>query len=136
MKPGRGGWACPLIAMLAGIVMLMRGWSTVAVFNDTVDEPFHIAAAVTLIESGRLVHGIETPPVARIVQGLALRMAGVETNTLVPSRIIHDNREAIPVGVKILAKGRVPYWRVLARRAGRHCCSQQSPCFTCTCLGA
>src|SRR3954453_1601184 len=88
----------PLIAALAGIVMLVRAGSTIGVFNETYDEPFHMAAAVTLMEEGRLTDGIETPPVARIVQGIALKLGGVQTTALVTTHTIHDAQTTFDIG--------------------------------------
>src|SRR3712207_5072334 len=98
MHVNRGNWVCPLIAAIAIVVALFRACSTIGVFNDTVDEPFHIGAAVTLLEAGRLVHGTETPPLPRLVQGGALKLAGVHTKSIVPDRTIRDNKHAFTIG--------------------------------------
>src|SRR5437868_3735883 len=114
----RRSWIYPVISLMAAVVMLARAGSTIGVFNDIIDEPYHIAAAVTLLETGRLVQGIETPPISRLVQGFALMAAGVSIPEFAADRTIHSTISAFPIGWHILVNGPVPYWRVLAVARG------------------
>ena len=50
-------WAYPLIALLASLVMVVRVVLVTNVYNNTIDEPYHIGSAMVLWESKQLVVG-------------------------------------------------------------------------------
>ena len=51
--------------------------SLMFMFNNTVDEPLHIASAVAMYDVGKETSGVEQPPLTRIVAGLPLYLRGV-----------------------------------------------------------
>src|ERR1700733_5369902 len=53
------------IAVIAAAIMLLRVAHTMFVFNNTVDEPFHIASAVVMYDVGKESSGVEQPPLTR-----------------------------------------------------------------------
>jgi 4-amino-4-deoxy-L-arabinose transferase-like glycosyltransferase len=66
----------PLLAALAGLVMVVRLGSSVGVFSATTDEPCHIGAAVSMVEAHKLVALVSHPPLARWVVAVPLWMDG------------------------------------------------------------
>src|SRR5687767_6115266 len=102
----------PVVVVAATLVMALRIGATWRTFNDDIDEPYHIGAGIAMYETGRHVHGIQHPPLSRLVGVLPLVPGGVnypETPTA-----IHDLR-AFDVGHWALMDGPVPYWDALVR---------------------
>jgi hypothetical protein len=77
LRRARWLWALRALAVLAGVIALARVASTIGTFNNTVDEPYNISAAVGLYDVHKLVSGIEQPPVARLVAAIPLYLSGV-----------------------------------------------------------
>jgi len=101
------------IAVIAAAIMLLRVGHTMFMFNNTVDEPFHIGSAVVTYDVGRESSGVEQPPLTRIVAGLPLYLRGVhlprteETTTVVPMRTTYLQ------GTQVLFHSNLSYWHVL-----------------------
>src|SRR3982751_5801064 len=72
----------PFIAALAVIVMVVRCQLIIPVFNHTIDEPFHIGAAVGLYEAHKHIVDATHPPIAWLVARIPLRMDGVQVPRL------------------------------------------------------
>ena len=107
-------WLYSYVVAAAVVVAVVRCGLTVGVFNHTTDELAHIAGAVGLYESGRNVYMVEHPPLQRLIVGAVLRTAGVRYE---PARGLVDVQardEANVAGERIVFRGSVPYWRVLA----------------------
>jgi len=101
------------IAVIAAAIMLLRVGHTMFMFNNTVDEPFHIGSAVVTYDVGRESSGVEQPPLTRIVAGLPLYLRGMhlprteETTTVVPMRTTYLQ------GTQVLFHSNLSYWQVL-----------------------
>src|SRR5438309_2963608 len=105
-------WSYPLIALLAGVVMIVRVVTVTHVYSNTIDEPYHIGAAMVLWESKQLTAGVQHPPLARWVIGLPLVMQGVRYPEARNEFVVVEF-PAFGVGYDILFSGKLPYWRLL-----------------------
>lgn len=106
--------AYPIIALLAGVVALVRCATIVKVYNHTTDELAHIAGAVGLYESGRNIYMVEHPTLQRLVVGAALRVAGVRYPAAEKLKEVQARADANLAGADIVFRGKVDYWKVLA----------------------
>jgi hypothetical protein len=105
--------AYPIVAAIAVIVMLLRCQLTIDVFNHTIDEPFHIAAAVGLYEAHKHVADVTHPPLAWLVAGIALKHDGVDVPQLHGSQTVLDFTGMDQVASSALFHQKAGYWRVL-----------------------
>ena len=113
--PGRFRKGYPLIVVvLAMLVMALRIASTWRVFNDVIDEPYHIGAGIAMYEAGRHVYGIQHPPLPRLVGALPLVRSEVLSGEAELGRRADDLR-AFDVGHRALLAGRLGYWDALVR---------------------
>jgi hypothetical protein len=110
-------WSYPLIALLAGAVMIVRAVLVTEVYSNTVDEPYHIGAAMVLWESKQAVAGAQHPPLARWVIGLPLVLQGVSFPEARNEYVVVEF-PAFGIGHDILFFGKLPYWQML--NAARH----------------
>ena len=101
------------IAVVAVLIMLMRIVHCMLLFNSTVDEPFHIASAVTMYDTGKEISGVEQPPVTRIVSGLALYLRGVHLPQREASNAVVSLPETFNQGTQILFHNNLSYWPLL-----------------------
>ena len=113
----REHWSYPLIALLAGAVMLARCVHVSRVYSNTVDEPYHIGSAMVLWESKKLVVGAQHPPLVRWVIALPLVMQGVQYPEARDEYVVVEY-PGFGIGQQILFSGQLPYWRMLM--AARH----------------
>jgi hypothetical protein len=68
------------------------------------DEPYHIAASVSYIETGRIVVNQQHPPLLKEICGLFLRAAGVRwPKDAPPLEVLRDGSIAEQVGIRIIA---------------------------------
>jgi len=107
-------WSYKYLAVVAGLVAMLRCASIVTVYNHTTDELAHIAGAVGLYETGRNLYMVEHPTLQRLVVGAALKMAGVEYPKARTLDGVQSRPDANLAGADIVFRGRVPYWKVLA----------------------
>ncbi|WP_428936961.1 glycosyltransferase family 39 protein [Fontivita pretiosa] len=119
MSPAKHRWIHPTIILVAIVVMVARIGSTWPIFNDTVDEPYHLGSGVALLEARRHVHGIQHPPLARLVAAIPLWLSGVRLPEPWRDSTIHADIDAFDVGDRLLMHGPWPYGTMLTRaRAG------------------
>jgi hypothetical protein len=104
---------CRAIAVIATIVMLLRVVQTIFYFNNTVDEPFHIASAVVMYQVGKHASGVEQPPLTRIVAGLPLYLRGVRLPPDTVSTSVVPMRDTYLQGKQVLFHSNLSYWQVL-----------------------
>jgi hypothetical protein len=104
-----------LITSLAIIVMIARLVSTYQVFNDVIDEPYHIGAGIGMFESKRHAFGIQHPPLPRLVGALPLVLAGVGDEIARGTTTIQPDLSAFEVGHRVLLRGELSYWSALTR---------------------
>jgi hypothetical protein len=105
----------PLIVALAMFVMALRIGATWRVFNDAIDEPYHIGAGVAMYEARRHIYGIQHPPLPRLVGALPLVVrSGVNSGEAGLGRRVDDLR-AFEVGHRVLLAGPLGYWDALLR---------------------
>jgi len=104
-----------LITAVAILVMLARIAVTYGVFNDVIDEPYHIGAGVGMLDSGRHVFGIQHPPLPRIVGAIPLVLSGVHDDIARQTTSIQPDLSAFEVGHRVLMHGKLPYWSALTR---------------------
>ena len=105
----------PWIALLAVVLAASRTASYAHVFSHTYDEPYHIGAAIGAIHTGRIVHGVQHPPLERFVVGLTLALSGVEMSESWRTDTIQKDPDAFLIGYDALFRGRLSYWDVLLR---------------------
>jgi 4-amino-4-deoxy-L-arabinose transferase-like glycosyltransferase len=110
-------WSYPLIAALAAVVMLVRVVLVTNVYNNTIDEPYHIGSAVVLWEAKQLVVGAQHPPLARWVIGAPLFAQGVRYPEARDEYVVVEY-PGFDIGRQLLFSGKLPYWRMLL--AARH----------------
>jgi hypothetical protein len=101
------------IAILAALIMLLRVGHTMFIFNNTVDEVFHIASAVVTYDVGKESSGNEQPPLTRIVAGLPLYLRGVHLPPTEASTTIVPMRDTYLQGTQVLFHSNLSYWQVL-----------------------
>ena len=99
-------------AMLVMAVRIGAAWRT---FNDVIDEPYHIGAGVAMYEAGRHVHGIQHPPLPRLVGALPLIASGVDYPDIAEVGKVVEDLEAFNTGHWALLESQRPYWDVLVR---------------------
>jgi len=107
-----------LLVCLAIIVMCARVAATWRVFNDTSDETYHLAAAISLFEAGKLTEGLQHPPLPRILPGLVLYASGVRYAPDRGNKTMHSDLlviDSFDAGNEILLHSPISYWQVLIR---------------------
>jgi hypothetical protein len=110
--------AWPLLVTAAIAVLCMRVALTWNVFSYTSDEPYHIAAAISLFEAHKLTEGIQHPPLPRILPGLVLYASGVRYPPDHGNKTIHGDLETLDsfvAGNYVLLHSPISYWQVLVR---------------------
>jgi hypothetical protein len=101
------------IAVIAAAIMLLRVAHTMFLFNNTVDEPFHIASAVVMYDVGKESSGVEQPPLTRIVAGLPLYLRGVRLPPNEITTAVVPMRDTYLQGTQVLFHSNLSYWQVL-----------------------
>jgi hypothetical protein len=101
------------IAVLAALIMLVRVVHAMFLFSSTVDEPYHIASAVVLYDTGKVSSGVEQPPVTRLVSGLPLYLLGVHLPHSELTTAVVSLPETFDQGTEILFHNHVNYWKIL-----------------------
>jgi hypothetical protein len=104
---------CRTIAAIATAIMLLRIVQTIFLFNNTVDEPYHIASAVVMYDVGKHASGVEQPPLTRIVAGLPLYLRGVRLPSSQLTSAVIAMRDTYFQGTQILFHSKLSYWQVL-----------------------
>jgi hypothetical protein len=104
---------CRALAAVAAVVALVRVGLTIPVFNNTCDEPYHIASAVVMYDVGKHASGVEQPPLTRIVAGLPLYLRGVRLPPGEVSRSVVAMHDTYVQGTQVLFHSNLSYWQVL-----------------------
>ena len=102
----------PMIAVLASCIFVVRCIGPIFAFGPTIDEPYHIGAAVCLYESGKSTVGAQHPPLARVVAGIPLRLMGV-TWPAAKDNIVVVEYPAFGIGRDILYSRQVPFQKMI-----------------------
>ena len=110
----RSARLCPLLVVLAMVVMALRIGSTWTTFNDVIDEPYHLGAGIAMYDAGRHVYGIQHPPLPRLVGALPLVVRNVESGDAQIGQRVDDLR-AFEVGHRALLGPAMRYWDALER---------------------
>ncbi len=97
--------------------MLARVVAVTYVYNNTVDEPYHIGSAMVLWETKQLVVGAQHPPLARWVIGLPLVLQGMSFPEARGEYVVVEY-PGFAIGQELLFSGKLPYWYMLT--AARH----------------
>src|SRR5262245_35117006 len=66
----------PLVGIL-GLVFFLQSYTASLIKTPTMDEPIHIAAGLSYIETGRIMVNREHPPLLKEMSGVFLRASGV-----------------------------------------------------------
>jgi len=101
------------VACIAATVLVLRVVQTIFLFNNTVDEPYHIASAVVMYDVGKHASGVEQPPLTRIVAGLPLYLRGVRLPRGELTTAVVPMRDTYFQGTQILFHSKLSYWQVL-----------------------
>ena len=101
------------VALFMGAVAIARVALTIPVFNQTIDEPYHIGAAAVLTQRGKHLLGVQHPPLGRLPAGVALAALGARVPYDDASRNVGKEDEAYAVGTAALFHAGVGYWKVL-----------------------
>jgi hypothetical protein len=104
---------CRTVAAVAALVMLLRVVQTIFLFNNTVDEPYHIASAVVMYDLGKDASGVEQPPLTRIVAGLPLYLRGVRLPRSEMTTAVVAMSDTYQQGARVLFHSNLSYWQVL-----------------------
>jgi hypothetical protein len=99
--------------IVAAAVMLVRILQTVFLFNNTCDEPFHIASAVVMYDVGKESSGVEQPPLTRVVAGLPLYLRGVRLPPAKLTTAVVAMADTYSQGTQILFHSNLSYWQLL-----------------------
>src|SRR3954451_12143478 len=113
--PPRKHWIYPTLTAIAVFVMVARVVSTYHVFNDTVDEPYHIGAGIGMLEARKHIEGTQHPPLARLVAAIPLYLSGVEYPPDRGLKTVQWHFTAFEVGHHVLLHSQLAYWSVLTR---------------------
>lgn len=92
--------------------MALRIAATWHVFNDVIDEPYHIGSGLAMLQGHRHVYGIQHPPLPRVVAAVPLYLAGVRCTDPKLGTIVDDLR-GFDIGHEVLLRGRYSYWQTL-----------------------
>jgi len=101
-----GAWA---LAVLMTVIAAARIVSTYDVFNQTSDEPFHIAAGMELLDRGVYSYEAQHPPLARVATAIGPYMLG---------RRSQGETDGRSEGKAILLGGGDPIRNLAAARSG------------------
>jgi hypothetical protein len=107
-----------ILTCLVGVaiaVMVVRIGLTWRVFSDVIDEPYHIGAGVSMYEARKLVRGIQSPPLPRLVGALPLMLSGIRWPQDRGLTTIQTDLNAFDVGKPVLSQSQLSYWSVLTR---------------------
>ncbi len=105
--------AYPWIALAAVVVMLVRSALTAPQLSHALDEPLHVAAALGLYESHKHIGDITHPPLAWLVAGIPLKLAGVQIPELRNRTNALSFEQCGEVGRRVLFEQDRGYWTVL-----------------------
>jgi 4-amino-4-deoxy-L-arabinose transferase-like glycosyltransferase len=108
-------WLFRTIAILAGLIAIVRAASTINTFNNSCDEPYHVAAAVGLYDAHKLISGTEQPPVSRLVAAIPLYLSGVHLPAQSRGSGVIGEPETYAQGSDELLHSAVPYEVILRR---------------------
>jgi dolichyl-phosphate-mannose-protein mannosyltransferase len=114
----RSSYPWSLLVGVAIAILCARVAATWRVFSDTADETYHLAAAISLFEAGKLTEGIQHPPLARILPGLVLYASGVRYPPDRSNKFIHGDLlpiDSFLAGNDLLLHSPISYWQVLIR---------------------
>ncbi len=103
----------PIIATCATIIMLARCASTTQTFNHTIDEPFHIGAAIGLYDAHKHIVDMTHPPLPWLVVGIPLKAMGVAVPELHGDKVVMDFDQSAEVGRRVLFDQPHNYWTIL-----------------------
>src|SRR5262245_4862729 len=112
-KLPRKHWIWPTSVAAAIVVMVARIVSTYSIFNDTADEPYHIGSAVSYCVAKHYIRGAQHPPLTRIVAGLPLMLAGVDSPRDRDVMTVQNDLTAFETGHAVLLHSKRSYWSVL-----------------------
>jgi hypothetical protein len=112
-KLPRKHWIWPTSVAGAIVIMVARIVSTYAIFNDTADEPYHIGSAVSYWAAKHHIRGTQHPPLTRIVSGLPLMLAGVDSPRDRGVTTVQNDLTAFETGHDVLLRSKRAYWTVL-----------------------
>lgn len=110
----------PALAWLALVVIIavfvLRVAPGARIYSQTVDETYHVGAAVSLLEARTLVLGVQHPPLARYVMGLPLREATADIPEFDNATKSRKEDVAYAAGTSVLFSSQDPnvYWDKLA----------------------
>jgi dolichyl-phosphate-mannose--protein O-mannosyl transferase len=114
----RPSYPWSLLVGVAIVILCARVAATWRVFSDTADETYHLAAAISLFEAGKLVEGIQHPPLPRMLPGLVLYASGVRYPPDRGNKFIHGDlvpTDSFDAGNELLLHSPISYWQVLIR---------------------
>ena len=102
-----------LVCILASVFFLQSFLASL-LKSPIYDEPFHIAAALSYVETGRIVVNQQHPPLIKELSGLFLRAAGVRWPHGAPAlEVLLSGPLAEEVGIRIIAENgpdQVLFW--------------------------
>ena len=99
---------------IAAVVFFLISLSASLVKSPIWDEPYHIAAGLSYVETGRIVINQQHPPLLKEISGLFLRAAGVRwPANSPPLEAMMNGAVAEQTGIRIITEngpGRVLFW--------------------------
>jgi hypothetical protein len=103
----------PLVALAAGLVMVVRLAMCVRIFSPATDEPSHIGAAVSMIEAHKLIAPGSHPPLARLVAAIPLWIDGARLPQCRGQTMVGTEDLGYGLGTEVLYDGNKPFMTLL-----------------------
>jgi hypothetical protein len=102
-----------LMALLAGLIMVIRLALCVNVFSPATDEPSHIGAAVSMIEAHKLIAPGSHPPLARLVAAVPLWIDGARLPECRGQTMVGTEDLGYAMGTKVLYQSQASFMTLL-----------------------
>lgn len=109
--------AYPWLAVVAACIMLLRAGYASTQTSHTVDEPYHLGAAVGIYDAHKHIYGVQHPPLPRLVAGLPLVLAGEHVEEARGMTKVRYEEAANEAGARILYGGDLVHYRAVLNHA-------------------
>ena len=103
----------PWMAGSAALILVVRLAASVGVFSQTIDEPCHVGAAISMVEAHKSIAPVSHPPVSRWVAALPLWIDGARLPEVRGRTRIGKEDLGYELGTKVLFGSPTPYMKLL-----------------------
>ncbi len=77
-----------LVVTLLILLAAARLWPTYTIFDQTIDEPFHVACGIEWLDKGEYTIELQHPPLARVLAALGPYLRGARSHSI--TNVIHE----------------------------------------------